>query len=244
MKANMKKTLVSSAVAGALVVGTAGFSTAKAELSFNIGVFSDYLLDGGSVSGNNAVVQGGVDWEDPSGFYVGLWTSSLGGSFNEIETVRNEEGQLEDVIVDTINPGQEIDLYLGYVFEVGDFEFDVGYIYYYYPELDDADFGEIYGYVGWGPVYFGIDYTINADDSDATGDIIYRLGAEYEVMPTISVNGELGYFDPDASGVDSVTFWQLGITKATDIGDFSLTYGSSNDDDSQNLFVVGYTMTF
>jgi len=244
MKANMKKTLVSSAVAGALVVGTAGFSTAKAELSFNIGVFSDYLLDGASASGNNAVVQGGVDWEDPSGFYVGLWTSSLGGSFNEIETVRNEEGQLEDVIVDTINPGQEIDLYLGYVFEVGDFEFDVGYIYYYYPELDDENFGEIYGYVNWGPVYFGIDYTINADDSAAEGNIIYRLGGEYEVMPTISVNAELGYFDPDARGESSTTFWQLGITKATDIGDFSLTYGSTDESGSQDLFVVGYTITF
>jgi len=231
MKANMKKTLVSSAVAGALVVGTAGFSTAKAELSFNIGVFSDYLLDGASDSGNNAVVQGGVDWEDPSGFYTGLWTSTLGG------TVIDDDGE-------PFAEGQEIDLYLGYVFEAGDFEFDVGYIYYYYTERENADFGEIYGYVGWGPVYFGIDYTINADESDDKGNIIYRLGGEYEVMPTISINGEIGYADPDASDADSTTFWQLGITKATDIGDFSLTYGSTNESGSQDLFVVGYTMTF
>jgi uncharacterized protein (TIGR02001 family) len=221
MKANMKKTLVSSAVTGALVVGAAGFSTAKAELSFNVGVFSDYLLDGASASENNAVVQGGVDWTDPGGLYLGTWLSTLAD-----------------------NEGQEVDLYLGYIFEAGGFEFDVGYIYYYYPELDDANYGEIYGYAGWGPVYFGIDYTINADDSAAEGDIIYRLGAEYEVMPTISLNGEIGYFDPDAGDADSNTFWQLGISKATTIGDFSLTYGSNDESGAQDLFVIGYTMTF
>jgi len=225
MKANMKKTLLSSAVAGALVVGTAGFSTAKAELSFNIGVFSDYLLDGTSASGNNAVVQGGVDWEDPSGFYLGTWLSTL--------------GDLE---------GQEVDLYFGYGFEAAGLDFDVGYIYYYYPEASDEnglyDYGEIYGSVGYGPVYFGLSRVLNSDESDTKGDMIYRLGAEYEVMPTISVNGEIGYYDPDASDGDSETFWQLGITKATDIGDFSLTYGSTNTSGSQDLFVVGYTITF
>lgn len=221
MKASTKKTLISSAVAGALLVGTTALSTAKAELSFNIGVFSDYLLDGASESNNNAVVQGGVDWEDPSGFYLGTWMSTLGDG-----------------------DGQEVDLYFGYGFEAGGFDFDVGYIYYYYPELDDADFGEIYGYVGWGPVYFGIDYTINADDSDAEGDIIYRLGAEYEVIPTISINGEIGYADPDDSDAGTTTFYQLGIVKSTDYGDFSLTWGSNNRSDSQDLFVVGYTKTF
>jgi len=221
MKANMKKTLVSSAVAGALVVGTAGLSTAQAELSFNVGVFSDYLLDGATASDNNAVVQGGVDWEDPTGVYVGTWWSTLG------------DGE-----------GQELDFYLGYEFGAGELDFDVGYVYYYYPEGDDEDYGEIYGYVGYGPVYFGMDYTLNADDSDAEGDLIYRLGAETEVLPTISVNGEIGYFDPDDSDAGSTTFYQLGVVKGTDIGDFSLTWGSNNESDSQDLFVVGYTMTF
>ena len=221
MHSNLKKTLVSSAVTGALLVGTAGFSTAQAELSFNVGVFSDYLLDGASASDNNAVVQGGVDWEDPSGFYVGTWMSTL------------NDGE-----------GQEVDLYLGYGFEAGGLDFDLGYIYYYYPEGDEADYGELYGSVGFGPVYFGLDYTLNADDSSAEGDLIYRLGAGFEVVPSISLDGELGYFDPDASDGDSFTFWTLGVTKATTMGDLSFTYGSTDESGSQDLFVVGYSLSF
>ena len=186
-----------------------------------------------TASNNNAVVRGGVDWEDPSGFYAGLWTSSLGGSFFDPE---------EDKV---IRPGQELNLYLGYGFSVGEFDFDVGYAYSHYPSLDDEDVGEIYGEVAYGPVYFGIDYTIHADDNGGdSGDITYRLGAEYEIIPTISLNGDIGYADPDASDEDSVTFWQLGLTKATDIGDFSLTYGSTNESGSQDLFVVGYSIRF
>jgi hypothetical protein len=78
MHSNLKKTLVSSAVTGALLVGTAGFSTAQAELEFNAGAFSDYILWGTSASGNNAVVQGGIDYGHESGFYLGTWVSTLG----------------------------------------------------------------------------------------------------------------------------------------------------------------------
>jgi uncharacterized protein (TIGR02001 family) len=208
---------------GVLLIGALTFaSTAHAELSFHVGVFSDYLDDGASASNNNAVVQGGIDYSHDSGFYSGTALSTL------------DDGD-----------GQEVELYAGYGFPVGEFDFDVGYAYSYYPSLDDEDLGEIYGQVGYGPVYVGIDYTVHADDNGGdTGDITYRLGAEYEVIPTISLNGEIGYADPDASDADSVTFWQLGLTKSTDIGDFSLTYGSTNESDSQDLFVVGFSIRF
>jgi len=208
---------------GVLLLGALALAgAAQAELSFNVGVFSDYLDDGASGSNNNAVVQGGVDWEDPTGFYLGTWVSTLGDG-----------------------DGQEVDLYAGYEFSAGGLDFDIGYIYYYYPSLDEEDAGEIYGSLSYGPVYFGIDYTVHADDNGGdTGDITYRLGAEREVVPTIGLNGEIGYADPDARGEDSVTFWQLGLTKSTNMGDFSLTYGSTDESGSQDLFVVGYSISF
>ncbi|TVP87652.1 MAG: hypothetical protein EA347_07285 [Thioalkalivibrio sp.] len=219
MKANMKKTLVSSAVAGALMVGTVGFSTAKAELEFNVGVFSDYILYGLSESNNNAVVQGGVDWGHESGFYLGSWWSTLGDG-----------------------DGQEVDLYLGYEFAAGDVDFDIGYVYYYYPGLDDADFGDIVATVGYGPVYASVNYAIHADDSDVTDSAYYAIGGEAEVMPDLSLGAELGYADPDVG--DDWTFWSLGLTKSTGMGDFSLTYADTDDSDEDPLFVVGYTMSF
>jgi uncharacterized protein (TIGR02001 family) len=223
MHANTKKPLFRPVTTGILLMSALALANAaQAELEFNVGVFSDYLDDGASGSNNNAVVQGGVDYSHDSGFYLGTWLSTLGDG-----------------------DGQEVDLYAGYQFSAGTLDFDVGYVYYYYPSLDQEDAGEIYGYVTYGPAYFGIDYTVHADDNGGdSGDITYRIGAEQEVMPTISLNGELGYADPDAGGEDSVTFWALGLTKSTDLGDFSLTYGSTDEDDSQDLFVVGYHMSF
>ena len=227
MKANLKKTLVSSAVAGALVVGTAGFSTAKAELEFNVGVFSDFILWGTSASGNNAVVQGGVDYGHESGFYLGTWWSTLGDGM-----------------------GQEVDVYAGYEFEAGGLDFDVGYVYYYYPALGDfdVDYGDIYASVGFGPVYASANYAIHADDSDYQGSYVLAIGGGFEIMPSISLDGEVGYTNQKAvdDGDDlKWTFWSLGLTKSTGMGDISLTYAQTDDSDlGDPLFVVGYSISF
>jgi uncharacterized protein (TIGR02001 family) len=74
-------------------------------LSFHVGVFSDYLDDGASASNNNAVVQGGIDYSHNSGFYSGTALSTL------------DDGD-----------GQEVGLYAGYGFSVGEFDIDVGYV--------------------------------------------------------------------------------------------------------------------
>lgn len=44
----------------------------------------------------------------------------------------------------------EYDIYFGYVGEVGDILYDVGYLYYNYDIEVGYDFGEIYGIVGYG----------------------------------------------------------------------------------------------
>jgi len=224
MKANMKKTLVSSAVAGALVVGTAGFSTAKAELEFNVGVFSDYILWGTTASDNNAVVQGGVDYGHESGFYLGTWFSTLGDADSEI-------------------PGQEVDLYFGYEFEYGDVGFDVGYVYYYYPAIDDFDYGDIVGTISYGPVYFTAQYALNADDSDFEGSTVFKFGGDYEIMPSISLGAEIGTVNLEPDDTDWV-FWSLSLTKSTSMGDISLTYAQTDESDLDPLFVVGYSISF
>jgi uncharacterized protein (TIGR02001 family) len=223
MHSKMKKNLVRPMAAGMLAISVAALANAaQAELEFNVGVFSDYLDDGASGSNNNAVVQGGVDYSDGSGLYLGTWMSTLGDG-----------------------DGQEVVLYAGYAFSANGLDFDVGYVYYYYPSLDQADAGEIYGSTSYGPIYFGVDYTVHADDNGGdTGDIAYRVGTEYEVIPTISLNGEIGYAVPDATDEDSVTFWQLGLVKSTEVGDISLTYGSTDESGSQDLFVVGYGIRF
>jgi uncharacterized protein (TIGR02001 family) len=222
MHATTKRPLLRPVTNGILLMSTLALANAAhAELEFNVGVFSDYLDDGASGSNNNAVVQGGVDYAHGSGLYLGTWMSTL------------SDGD-----------GQEVNVYAGYAWEFGEWGLDLGYTYAWYPELDGEDNGEIGAQLLWGPVYVGLGWTTNADDSDLENDLTYTLGGELEVIPTVSVFGELGYYDPDSSSNDSLTFWSLGIGKATDYGDVSLTYGSTDESGSQDLFVVGYSIHF
>ncbi|MCA1805347.1 MAG: TorF family putative porin [Xanthomonadaceae bacterium] len=200
----------------------AGLSTAQAELEFNVGAFSDYLLWGTSASSNNAVVQGGIDWGHESGFYLGTWASTLADE-----------------------AGQELDLYTGYAFAAGGIDIDLGYIYYYYPALDDFNYGDIVATVGYGPVYGTVQYALNADDSDYEGSTVFKFGGGVEVMPSIALDGELGYTEQKSADEDVTwTFWSLGLTKSTDLGDISLTYAQTDDSDLDPLFVAGYSISF
>lgn len=221
MRSSRKSTLFRSVTTAALLVGGTAFQAAQAELEFNVGAFSDYLDDGESGSDNNAVVQGGIDYGHDSGFYLGTWTSTLGDS-----------------------EGQVVDLYAGYEFSAGRLDFELAYVYYYHTKLEDEDAAEIQGYVSFGPVYAGLDYTVSADEDDAKGDIIWRIGAGHEILPSISLDGEIGHFDPDAKHGDSYTFWTLGVTKSTDLGDISLAYGSTDVSGSDDLLVIGWSISF
>ena len=70
------------------------------------------------------LLQGGFDLEHSSGFYAGVWGSNV--NFNN-------------------GAGSELDLYLGYGFEMGGVGVDVGYISYEYIDSDpDATFDETY----------------------------------------------------------------------------------------------------
>ena len=77
----MKKILVPSIIALALgsVSGLAQAQAAAPEssLSFNVGAVSDYRYRGISQSRLQPALQGGVDYADKSGFYVGAWGSTI-----------------------------------------------------------------------------------------------------------------------------------------------------------------------
>tara|TARA_B100001093_G_scaffold79265_1_gene70495 strand:- start:300 stop:893 length:594 start_codon:yes stop_codon:yes gene_type:complete len=86
-----------------LFVGALAFITsAYASVSGNASIASDYVWRGDSLSGGDAVVQGGLDY-DAGNFYAGAWVSTLGNG-----------------------NGEELDLYIGTDIA----GFDVGMIKY------------------------------------------------------------------------------------------------------------------
>ena len=196
------------AVAG--VLGLAPLA-ASADVSGNIGVSSNYIFRGVSLTGNSAEISGGLDYSHESGFYAGTWISNISGSI-------------------------ETDLYGGYGGEYAGVGYDVNYLYYYYPGLNDADYGEISGSLSYKWFTAGISYTVNSQvqKSPATadlfipGDIYYHASASYDLGKDWSIGGTIGYYDFKDDGVAgadaSYMHYQFDVTKsAGDYGDFTLS---------------------
>jgi uncharacterized protein (TIGR02001 family) len=206
----MKKTLIATAVAGSLMA-----SSAMAGVSMNVGATSNYMWRGYTQSGEDAAISGGLDYAHDSGFYAGTWTSSLGG------------GQYE------------LDGYLGFGGEFAtDFSYDVGYIYYAYP-IDDtveADFGEIYGSIGWkGLTLFGA-YQTNEEWSNAEDAYYLSLDYAFEYGDGFSTDILVGYYAGDevkATFGDSYTHIYADVAKSTDYGDVSLALSIAQFDEDK-----------
>jgi len=69
-------------VLAALAVSGAAFAQTKAPepdytLSYNIGVVTDYRYRGISQSRKRPALQGGIDYANKNGFYVGTWASTI-----------------------------------------------------------------------------------------------------------------------------------------------------------------------
>ena len=135
----MKKILVPSLIALAVssLASVAQAQTApESSLSYNAGVVSDYRYRGISQSRLEPALQGGVDYADKSGFYVGAWGST-------IKWIKDANG----------DANVELDLYGGYKGAVGDVAYDVGFLRYQYPSNNlpiSANTNEIYGAVTYG----------------------------------------------------------------------------------------------
>ena len=95
-------------------------ATANAGWSGNIGWQSDYYFRG--IFQKSSSAQGGIDFEH-NGFYVGTWAADVGGG--------------------STGDGLEIDYYVGYGGEAGDFSYGIGYTGYTYTGDFDDTYQEI-----------------------------------------------------------------------------------------------------
>ena len=226
------KTLKLSVITAA-VLATASFSqVAQAEVSANFGATSNYLWRGVTQSGNAPSLSGGLDYSNESGVYAGTWVGTIDWS-DETSDAK----------------GAEVDLYLGYGGEAGDFGYDVGYIYYYYPSsgYEDSNFGELYFNGSFGAFGFGLAYTINSEaDNDApfgTGDLYYNVSYGFELPNEFGLGLTYGYYDFDTPTSESdYGHFQVDLTK----GDFTFTVSKadkeSGSDDTN--FVVSWSASF
>lgn len=177
----MKKMLVPFLLALSLlaVSGAAQAQAAESVLSFNVGATTDYRYRGISQSRLKPAVQGGFDYADKSGFYVGAWASS-------IQWIKDAGG----------DASVEVDLYGGYKGAVGDVAYDVGFLHYEFPNNKlavSANTSEIYGAATFGPAtlkyshaisnLFGFANSKNSYYLDLSGT--FDLGNGFSLVPHV-----------------------------------------------------------
>ncbi len=214
----MKKLITSLAVSSVLATSAFSFQASAVEgLSANVAMTSNYLWRGVTQNGDDAAISGGIDYAADSGFYVGTWTSSLGG-------------------------GYELDFYGGFSADINDsMSYDVGFIYYAYPDetSGDADFSEVYGSFTFSNLTLGVSVLTSAEGADA-GDSIYA-SADYSLTlgNEAEVAFHLGSYSGDFLADDYIDY---GVSLSKD----GFTIGASATDidgaDGDVKFYVAYSM--
>jgi uncharacterized protein (TIGR02001 family) len=145
------------------------------DISATVTAVSDYRFRGVSLSGRDPALQGSLD-VSVSGFYAGVWAST-------IERYADSE--------------VETDLYAGYAGSVGDVEFDIGAIAYFYPGGDGT--GNVYeatasvAYV-MGPAKLRFSGGYAPDQKNLVGDNLYlSVDGEFAVPRTpLTLTAQVG----------------------------------------------------
>jgi uncharacterized protein (TIGR02001 family) len=189
-------TIISLATSAAFVS-----TSASAEVSANVAATSNYLWRGLEQTDGAAAISGGIDYSSESGFYAGTWASNA--SWGDMKT--------------------ELDLYFGFGGDISeDVSYDVGYIYYAYPDsvADENDFSEIYASLSTAGFTFGVAVLA---DSEAGGD-----GAEF---------GDSVY-----ANIDYGFALESGAEVALHIGDYSGDWiGNESTDFGASVSKDGFT---
>ncbi|MEZ5997671.1 MAG: TorF family putative porin [Hyphomonas sp.] len=208
----MVSKLSRAGVALAALTTVAGAAYAEGEWSANVALSSDYVWRGISQSNEDPAISGGFDYANGM-FYAGTWASNV---------------DFEDGAEDT---NMEVDFYGGLSSSFANgVTWDVGVIYYAYPDADtgDYDFYEVYGGLSYD---FATGVSVGGTVSwDPDNQNVYVEGSVgYAFTDAFSVDATLGNYSFDAGG--DYTTWSAGGTYSTPVGiDLGLRYYDTDID--------------
>jgi len=152
----------------------------ESTLSFNLGVVSEYRYRGIAQSAKKPALQGGFDYADKSGAYIGTWASSITWIKDS-----DPKGAAKGPI--------EIDIYGGYKGALSDdVAYDVGVLQYWYSGNNlstvkgfvDANTFEVYGALSMG--------AFTAKLSNSTGNLFGYVNSKNSRYLDVSYTLDLG----------------------------------------------------
>jgi uncharacterized protein (TIGR02001 family) len=219
----MKNSIVlATAVASVLTSGIA-----SAELSANAGVFSNYIWRGVTQTADAAAGQGGIDWGNDSGLYVGTWVSNVVG-------------------------GYEMDVYAGFAGEAGSVGYDLGVITYQFPVTPDINFTEVYVSGSISGFTVGLHSTVDAASGNEGGTFdegdLYINGSFDFTAGKSDVSlyaGSYSYDNDGAVGVGDVDYVNYGASIGKDGFTFAVDKNDQDDGSADNVrFTTSYSVDF
>lgn len=184
------------------LLSNAGFAEEQTQpaLTGNIAATSTYMWRGVAQT-QNAAVQGGVKYMSPIGVHAEFWTSSV---------------DIADV------GGSEIDLGLGYANKIESFHYDIGVLFYFYPQHDGQDFEELY--LGANMGAFGAKISVSDDKGEYyEGDVSLPI-AKWEMV----LRG--GFYRLK----DTPDYSDIGLIFNRDLAIFRVSFAMSDTDRSNS----------
>jgi len=208
--------LTLGAAVGAMAQTAAPAAPAAPEstMAYNVGGVSDYRYRGISQTRKQATLQGGFDYNDKSGFYVGAWASGI----KWIQDAGAKDGKVE------------IDLYGGYKGAAGDVAYDVGFLRYQYqgnsyakknglfPGYVDANTNEVYAAATFGLVTAKYSYATSNlfGNPNSKGSYYLDLSATLDLGGGYSLTPHLGY--QNIAKTPDGTYTDYALTLGKDMG--------------------------
>ena len=190
----------------------------QAQVTTNLGATSDYRFRGISQTQNAPALQGGIDYADKSGVYIGNWNSSVSSQLY------------------TNGSGLESDLYAGYKKEVKGVTLDVGSYNYFYPRASvgstNYNTKEVYVGAAKGPVSVKVSQSLGDyfATSNSKGTRYYQADVTYPIAGTkVSVLAHAGKTDIANNTTLDYTDYNFGV--GYNIAGFDVTakyYTNSN----------------
>lgn len=204
----MSKSLKAASAAVLLTLIGGATAQAEGEWSGNVALSTDYVWRGVTQSSGDWAISGGFDYANGM-FYAGTWASNV--DFG-----------------DATDTNMEIDFYGGIAGETeAGLGWDVGIIYYAYPDSSDTDldFTEIYGALSYGLTeQLGVGGSVNWDPDNE--NIFIEANAAFAVNDMFSVDGQVGNYSFD--GGDDYTMFALGATASLEAFDVDFRFWSND----------------
>lgn len=204
----MKKIVTPLMLALSLAGAGSAFAQAAPEssLTLNVGAVNEYRYRGISQTRFDPALQGGADYVDKSGFYVGVWGSG-------IKWVKDAGGK----------SNTEVDYYGGYKFSIGEVAYDVGFLHYDYSGnalAVSANTNELYGAVTMGPTTLKYSQTTGNlfGFADSKGSSYVDLTANFDLGNGFTFTPHIGYQSVKGAGNSIYSYTDAALTLGKDLG--------------------------